>query len=234
MIPGNQTFLPRALRAATTNCALSIVEKAFPEYQALEPRRERVRAVRSPGFAHSFPDGAGLCWPLGTDVSLPSERLQRGLSEGRGEEVVIRLNGDREGVTGGGGIGLEERWEVWVDVGGQAGDGAACACTKARLANDSAGPLNMDSEAVGATDPSSAIHPPVTLGGAGHSSRMGTVMPATQGCQTTVARNRVKGHGPGPGGRDAGAEPAGLGQKAGTPGGASLGKQEGGSLLPVL
>lgn len=87
----------------------------------------------------------------------------------------------------------------------------------------------MDSEAVGTT----AIHTQVTLGRAGHSSRMGTVMPATQGCQTTVAKNRVKGHGPGHGGRAGGAGPAGLGQKAGTSGGASMGKQEG-SPLPVL
>lgn len=91
----------------------------------------------------------------------------------------------------------------------------------------------MDPEAVGATDPSSAIHTPVILGRAGHSSRMGTVMPATQGCPTTRAKNRVKGHGPGQGGRDGGAGPAGLGQKAGMSGGAPMGKQEG-SLLPVL
>lgn len=79
----------------------------------------------------------------------------------------------------------------------------------------------MDPEAVGATDPSSAIHTPVTLGRAGHSSRMGTVMPVIQGCQTTGAKNRGKGHGPGHGGRDGGAGPAGLGQKVGTSGGAS-------------
>ena len=60
--------------------------------------------------------------------------------------------------------------------------------------------LKMDSEAVGTADPSSAIHRRKTLSRTRHSpsasSKMGTVMPATRGCQTAVARHFVKGAGP--------------------------------------
>lgn len=64
--------------------------------------------------------------------------------------------------------------------------------------------LKMDSEAVGTVDPSSATHRRKTLSRTRHSpsasSKMGTVMPATRGCQTAVARHFVKGAGPSDGG----------------------------------